>query len=138
MAKDRVNQNNFQDFSDEELIVMKKKLIERYRFLEEEWAIKLSKIWTDKFDQYSARGKRKLDKLTKTYADKLSDMEIVFEELKEELLFRELSVVDLEDITDEVDESRIDEETDQLDENEYISREIEKTRQIREDNKLDD
>ena len=123
MVKYIDEENHFRYHSDEDLIRLKDKLVADYKEIQEQWAIELSKLWTDKFDQYTAKGQKKINKLTKKYADKLSDVEIVFEELKEELKNRNIIVTDLEDITDEEEPEEV------LSEYEYLKREEEKTKQ---------
>ena len=132
MVKYIDEENHFRYHSDEDLIRLKDKLVADYKEIQEQWAIELSKLWTDKFDQYTAKGQKKINKLTKKYADKLSDVEIVFEELKEELKNRNIIVTDLEDITDEEEPEEV------LSEYEYLKREEEKTKQIQSGLKLEE
>lgn len=124
MVKYIDEENHFKYHSDEDLIRLKDKLVEEYKELQAQWGFELSKIWTDKFDQYTKKGQKKLEKFTKKYADKLSDIEIVFEELKQELNNRNIVVTDLEDITDEEEPEEI------LSEYEYLKKEEEKTKKI--------
>ena len=120
--------SNFANYSDEDLILMKKNLIERYDEVEEEWTKELAEMWDEKFDQYSASGQRKIKKLQTKYADMLSDIEIVFEDLKDELSKRNIPVSELEDITDNEEEEVIDKN---ISEFEFVQKEAEKTQQYR-------
>ena len=86
-------------------------------------------MWDDKFDQYSAKGERKLKKLQKKYAGQLADIEIVFEDVKEELAKRDIFISELEDITDGDDEEEVYDKD--ISEFEFVRKEAEKTEQYR-------
>ena len=116
--------SDFVGYSDEDLIIIKDNLITLYKQIQEEWAEDLGKMWDDKFDQYSSSGQRKIKKLNKVYGGKLADVEIVFEELKEELKKREIYLTNLEDITDDVDEEEYGED---ISEYEFVRKEQMKT-----------
>ena len=125
--KDMDFYNNFANYSDKDLILIKNNLIVKYEDVQDAWSAELAKMWDDDFDQYSARGERLIKKLNKKYASQLADIEIVFEELKEELAKREIFISELEDITDNVEED----DDENVSDVEFVRREAKKTEQYK-------
>ena len=137
MIKDDVL--DFSDYSDQDLVILKNKIRDSYHLIEEQCAEEMGKLLTDDFDQYSARGKKKMDKLASKYADKLSNLEIVFEDLKLELKKRNIYLSPEYDITDDEEEQSeiISETNKELSEIEFLRNEEEKTENIRTEYKIE-
>lgn len=65
-------------------ILIKEKQRERDNILQM-WSLDLAELLEDKkFDQYSWRGKRKIDKLAKKYASMLAEIDLEIEELEKD------------------------------------------------------
>ena len=138
MAKIKDDVLDFSDYSDQDLVILKNKIRDGYHMVEEQCAEEMGRLLTEDFDQYSARGKKKMDKLAKKYADQLSDMEIVFEDLKEEFKKRNIYLPPEDDITDGEEETGLSEETNnELNEIEFLRKEEEKTQNIRNEFKIE-
>lgn len=73
------------DFSDEELLDLRDKILDLHDKTIDGWSKELAQICDDDFDQYSFWGKKKLEKLTNKWSEKLADIEVSLDMIQEEL-----------------------------------------------------
>lgn len=108
-------------YRDEDLRKFRDNLLEIYDVYQHEWADELAEIVNaPNFDRFSYFGKKKLKKFTNKYADKMADVEVLLEVVQDELDFR-----------DEQSGLKTIKEDEELSENEFIKKEMEKTERIR-------
>lgn len=114
------------NFTDDELRALRDEALVKYDDIIDTWAVELKEIneKTD-FDPYSRKGERIISKLGKKYADPLSDVEIVLETIQDELDKRD-NYNEQQRYMEGGDYTRS-----ELDDNEFLKREKEKTERIR-------
>ena len=124
--KNKLSDFTLSVYSEDELKELRNIALQRYDDIVEMWANELKYITDEKgFDQYSRSGERKLNKLTKKYAEMIADAEITLEMIQEELdkydeYYEQQRYVEGGNYKEE-----------EIDEDEFLKREKEKTDRIR-------
>lgn len=114
------------NYTEDELKNMRDYALQKYDDIVEMWANELQYTMSEKgFDQYTSRGEKKLNKITRKYAEMVADAEITLEMIQEEL----------DKYEEYYEQQRYVEggnyEYEELDEDEFLRREKEKTDRIR-------
>ena len=76
------------DYSDKDLLLYRDKMRDLYEEIVDGWAKELAQTCDKDFDEYSFSGKRKINKLTKKWSEKLSSVQVALEMVQEELVKR--------------------------------------------------
>lgn len=112
------------------LLHIQEELIEEHNNIMAQYAESIKKIATPNFDPYSFFGERKIKKIASKYADDLSNIEVLLDDIDDELNKRE-------DASEPEPQSNEEYERDTKEEREeFVKSESDKTQKIRQDNKL--
>lgn len=114
---------NFSEMTNEELIEYKNNIEKRYEILCDERAEELADLGKD-FDPYTFWGSKKIERIRKKYDDADDGFHFLMEELFKEIEKRQISLLDVE-----IEKEK--EEIQNLSDEEYIIREIEKNKKYR-------
>ncbi len=110
---------NFLEMSDDDLYALKKKLEQAYAKLCSDRALDLRRIDGDNFDPFTFMGKKKVEAITKRYAELDDGYMFLMEELLREFKRRQISLVDIEQS-----------ESLEISDEEYIAKAIEKNKEF--------
>ena len=114
------------NYTEDELKELRDIALKKYDDIVELWASELQFTMNEKgFDQYTSRGERKINKITKKYAEMIADAEITLEMIQEELdkyeeYYEQQRYIEGGNYTNE-----------DIEEDDFLKREKEKTERIR-------
>ena len=126
MGRNNNSEFSLSNYTEDELKDLRDIALRKYDDIVELWAAELQFTMNEKgFDQYTKRGEKKLNKITRKYAEMVADAEITLEMIQEELdkyeeYYEQQRYIEGGNYVDE-----------ELEDDEFLKREKEKTERIR-------